>query len=373
MKKQEIKRKMDQDISLKFKKQQKELELVEQGKHYNKMMVLLTHHSAKLSVNQLQKNKKEHVSKLIEQERVHQDQQNRRTEEQFQKKLEFVQKIEGRIESTEVMTKQYRQLYQCMVQSNTHNSQEQIEVEKKSPNVSFADQISRKISKALDRPSTGSMITTRRSDRMSQRIRPKFANRTNLVAADRIEENFRTFQYLPVQKKQMTPLDPYSRKRAITQQYRQMKMKYDVDRRQVSNQDKRPQQNFENKRIYHRTSSSSRGYQTNPLIQKKQINIGKLQHMLVDIEKKQQERRERKKIELQEQKMKLYHSFNSGKTPASRRPLLKSNIGKTLKVVRVGKDTDTDKSFVNTDGYASFGNQGFFITEAQNQNRGKKI
>jgi hypothetical protein len=54
--------------------------------------------------------------------------------------------------------------------------------------------------------------------------------------------------------------------------------------------------------------------------------------------------------------MKLYHSFNSGKTPASRRPLLKSNIGKTLKVVRVGKDTDTDKSFVNTDGYASFGN-----------------
>jgi hypothetical protein len=54
--------------------------------------------------------------------------------------------------------------------------------------------------------------------------------------------------------------------------------------------------------------------------------------------------------------MKLYHSFNSGKTPVSRRQLLKSKIGKTLEVGGVGKDTDTDMSFVNTDGYASFGN-----------------
>ena len=91
-------------------------------------------------------------------------------------------------------------------------------------NVSFGDPLSRKISRTLDRPSTGSVITTRRSRKTSSRLGKRFAkSKDQAHKNDKLKDKFKSFNLPP--RDDYKPAEPliYSRKRVISKQYKEIK------------------------------------------------------------------------------------------------------------------------------------------------------
>lgn len=374
LKNRKVKRKLDKELSRKLKEKQEEIEMVNQGKQYRKMMVLLSRQKAKFNVNQIQKMKKLKVNRILQQEKDQQDAQKRKIQKLWRKRLDFMHGIEQRIDSANVMTEQYEKLYSSLVKDkNTSNLEELMNDE----NMSFGEHLSRKISKTLDRPSTGSVLTTRRSQKNSSRIYRGKKIKGNDTIKEKPKEKFKSFQHPP--KERYKPQEPlmYSRKRAISQQYKDIKKKYYNYKRKNSYQGAQNNRNSQSRKRRssqrnhaqssydrHRTDKVNRVYQN-------ANNHKKLHSMLRNLQEKENERKFDKRQQRAEYKRKFYHSLNSGKTPGSKKPILKKIPAKKAKKEDKEQENDINNSYKNSGGYGSFGADGFFITDPVHNPRTK--
>lgn len=87
------------------------------------MMVLLSHQKAKFNVTQVKKLKKMKIRDILDDEKRQHELQKRKVMKLWQKRVEFMQGIEKRLENANQMTEQYENLYKSLVQDNQNQNQ----------------------------------------------------------------------------------------------------------------------------------------------------------------------------------------------------------------------------------------------------------